>query len=1062
MRFTNQLRWSSGVSRNAGLGLLAALLMAGIIGNMLQLSVLFNVYFVFGSVAVMLAIAWLGTWPAILIGTLAGAYTYVFWENPVTVVIFILEAVVVSLLYRHVVKNLIIASLIFWTVVAAPIGFIFFPYLLGWSEELTQLVYLKEAVNGVLNTVIASVILVLSGLSRRPWLPTAAPLLKLRHLLFCALLSVTLLTGIPLVLYEGYSMRQAQEGFVEQMLTSHANELQERLAEPDAEQHIAYHLNRVRGSSGVDIGVLDASGRLLGQVGILRSLDLQLGDELRPINERISMWLPGRLETPAWRFSQGHYVLNVPLQGDTEADRVVLETAALPTVRAMEDYRIVLFTMLGAVIVVGVVLAELLSRLISQPLLQLARAGKTLSSSIASGNVPTLPRSRIDEFHTLSRLLGEMSQELSGAFKQLRDSQSNLEAEVEQRTKALASSNDMLSSVLDAAADFAVIATDPQGKITLFNRGAENMLGYVASEVVGLHTPLLFHDADEVEQRLQELSHSLGISLAPFEVFTHRAAMDKRDGKEWLYITRSGDRLPVKLVVTAIRDQQGGITGFLGIAEDISESKRIEQMKNEFISTVSHELRTPLTSISGALGMVTAGALGSVPETVMKMVNIAHKNSQRLTHLINDLLDIEKIAAGKLAFDMQWQPLHRLLESAIEENRHYRHERHVSLTLDNPYPDSQVRVDGQRLQQVLANLLSNAVKFSPEGGEVRIVVEKQSDKVRVSVTDQGPGIPDNFKTRIFTKFAQVDASDSRAKGGTGLGLAITRELVEHMEGEIGFMSHEGQGSCFWFTLPLHPSEGVGRESEPDTTANLLVIEDDPSVAWVLKDTLTEAGYRVDLAYDGASALAKLARHRYGAVTVDLGLPDMSGFEVIHALREQHATQHTPVLIVTGTVERGQVALEGYLEDIAWLAKPIQVHHLLALLSEKLHAQPTRLSLLHIEDDSDLHAVINTMLMAHADCEHAINVAMARRALSQRHYDAVILDIGLPDGDGWELLEQIRQQQPEASIIILSGQSISEADQHRVEAVFLKSRITSEQLLEAVQQRTQLALMEGKE
>ncbi|UDM05815.1 response regulator [Halomonas sp. NyZ770] len=1060
MHFTNQLSWSSGVSRNAGLGLLAALLMAGIIGNMLQLSVLFNVYFVFGSVAVMLAIAWLGAWPAILIGTLAGAYTYVFWENPVTVVIFILEAVVVSLLYRYVVKNLIIASLIFWTVVAAPIDFIFFPFLLGWSEELTQLVYLKQAINGVLNTVIASVILVLCGLSRRPWLPTAAPLLSLRHLLFCALLSVTLLTGIPLVLYEGYAMRQGQEGFVERTLTSYAIELEDRLAEPDAELRIVYHIGRVRGSNDVNIGALDADGRVLGQVGTLNSLNLQPGDELRPVNERISMWLPGRMATPALRFSQGSYTLSTSVQGIAGVDRLVLETPALPTVRAMEAYRIVLFMMLGAVIAIGVVLAELLSRLISQPLLHLARAGKTLSTSIASGNLPTLPQSRIDEFDTLSKLLGEMSQELSAAFKRLRHTQSHLEVEVEQRTKALASSNGMLSSVLDSAADFAIIATDTQGTIKLFNRGAEDMLGYTASEVVGLHTPLLFHDADEIEQRLQELSHSLGISLAPFDVFTHRASMDKRDGKEWLYITRSGDRLPVKLVVTAIRDQQGGITGFLGIAEDISESKRIEQMKNEFISTVSHELRTPLTSISGALGMVTAGALGSVPETIMKMVTIAHKNSQRLTHLINDLLDIEKIAAGKLAFDMQWQPLHRLLESAIEENRHYRHERNVSLTLENPYPEGQVRVDGQRLQQVLANLMSNAVKFSPEGGEVRIVVEKQADRVRVSVMDQGPGIPENFKAQIFSKFAQVDASDSRAKGGTGLGLAITRELVEHMEGEIGFSSREGQGSCFWFTLPLHPSEGVGQGGEPDTSANLLVIEDDPSVARVLKETLTEAGYRVDLAYDGASALAKLARHRYDAVTVDIGLPDMSGFEVIHALRDQRATQHTPVLVVTGTVERGQVALEGYLDDIAWLAKPIQAQHLLALLSEKMNAQPARLSLLHIEDDSDLHAVINTMLSPHADCEHAIDVAMARRALSQRRYDAVILDIGLPDGDGWELLVQIREEQPEASIIILSGQSISEADQHRVEAVFLKSRISPEQLLEAVRQRTQLALMEG--
>ncbi len=1052
-------------SSYAGILLFAALLAAGIGGNMLQLSVLFNVYFVFGSVAVMLAIAWLGTWPAIAVGMVAGLYTYVFWENPVTVGVFALEAVVVSWLYHRKVKNLIIASLIFWTVIAAPIDFILFPYWLGWGQELTLLVYLKQAINGIFNAAIASIIIILCGLSKPTWLPTAGSLLTLKHLLFCALLSVTLMTGIPLILYEGHAMRQGQENFVDQTLASLGNELVGRLAEPDAEQRYTYHIGRVRAGNDVSIGLLNEEGELLGQVGSLNSLDLGPGDELIEVNERTMMWLPGGLENPAVRFAQGQYTLRMPAQNVAGVDQVVLETPALPTVRAMESYRTVLFTMLAGVLGFGILMAELLSRMITQPLVRLGKKGRTLSDSIANGKTPTLPNSRIVEFQQLSDLLAAMSSELSDAFKRLHHTQGNLEREVDQRTKALANSNDLLSSVLDAASDFAIIATDTQGLIKLFNKGAENILGYQASEVVGLHTPMLFHDADELEQRLMTLNQSAGYTLSPFEMFTHRAGIDKRDAKEWVYITRSGERIPIKLVVTEIRDQQGSITGYLGIAEDISESKRVEQMKSEFIATVSHELRTPLTSISGALGMVSAGALGNVPDTVMRMVNIAHKNSQRLTHLINDLLDIEKIAAGKLAFDMQWQPLQRLLESAIEENRHYRHERHVSLHLDNPYVDSQVRVDGQRLQQVMANLLSNAVKFSPEGGDVYVAVEKKAQSITVRVKDDGPGIPENFKAHIFSKFAQVDASDSRAKGGTGLGLAITRELIEHMEGSIGFVSDEGKGSCFWFSLPLHPSETTGeRQIQPQGEGvnasveggRVLVIEDDPSVVRVLYETLAQAGYEVDSALNGTAALEKLATQRYDAITVDIGLPDMSGFDVIHALREQHASKHTPVLVVTGSVNRGKVALEGHLEDIAWLAKPIQTPHLLALLSEQMQAHQERLTLLHIEDDPDLHAVIRTMLSDHADCEHAISVAMARRLLTYRRYDAIILDIGLPDGEGWELLEQIRHAQPHARIIILSGQSISEVDQHRVETVFLKSRISPAQLLEAIQQRTQLA------
>ncbi|WP_404377459.1 response regulator [Vreelandella aquamarina] len=1026
---------------------------------MLQLSVLFNVYFVFGSVAVMLAVVWLGTLPAILVGLTSGVYTYIFWENPITVTVFVLEAAVVSWLYHHKIKNLIIASLIYWVAIAAPVDFILFPYVLDWSQELTLLVYLKQAVNGVLNAVIATAIIILCGLTKRAWLPAAVSLMRLRHLLFCALLSVTLMTGIPLILYEGHAMRQGQENFIGQSLEALGHELAERLSEPEAEQRYMYHIGRVRGSNDISIGLLDAQGDTVSQVGSLNSLALAPGDELISVSEQTLMWLPGGLENPAVRFSQGRYVLHMPIQGVAGVEQIILETPALATVRAMESYRTVLFFMLAGVLGFGIVVAGLLSRMITQPLIRLGRNGQALTHAIANGETPALPKSRIIEFQQLSNLLGEMAAELSCAFKRLRYTQSNLEHQVEQRTQALASSNDLLSSVLDAAADFAIIATDTQGVVKLFNKGAENMLGYEASEIIGLHTPMLFHDADEVAARLVELNQSASNMLTPFEVLTYQAALDKREANEWVYITRLGERLPIKLVVTAIKDQQGGITGYLGIAEDISESKRIEQMKNEFVSTVSHELRTPLTSISGALGMVSAGALGSVPAPVMQMVTIAHKNSQRLTHLINDLLDIEKIAAGKLVFDMQCQPLQRLLESAIEENYHYHHERNVTLRLDNPYPDCLVRVDGQRLQQVMANLLSNAVKFSPEGGDVHVFVQRQSNSIVVNVKDEGAGIPEAFKPRIFNKFAQVDASDSRAKGGTGLGLAITKELVEHMEGEMGFSSAEGQGSCFWFTLPMHPPELSSDHGEDqDSMGNVLVIEDDPSVLHVLQEILVTGGYQVDIAYNGAMALKKLASHQYDAVTVDIGLPDMSGFDVIHSLREQRATKHTPVLVVTGSVERGQVALEGHLEDVAWLAKPVQPQHLLGLLSEQIQASQERLALLHIEDDPDLRAVIRTMLREHAHCDHASSLAMARRALLKRRYDAVLLDIGLPDGEGWELLEEIRDIQPQARIVILSGQSVHELDQHRVEKVFLKSRISPAQLLEAIQQRTLLAQM----
>lgn len=1027
-----------------------------IAGNMLQITVLFNIYFVFGSISVILAVAWLGIPSAIVVGIISGIHSYIIWENPITIFVFILEAAVVGWLYYYKIRNLIVACLIFWVAIAAPIDLLLFPAVLDWSHELTRLVYLKQAINGVLNAVIASAIIIMFGFLGFSWLPKVNSLLRLRHLLFCALLTVTLATGIPLILYDSYAMREGQDRFTEQTLATIGYELIERLAEPEAQGRYLYHLDRVQAGYEVSIGLLDAQGNIIGQAGELHSLSLQPGEELIVVNEHITMWLP-RGDVPASRFAQGMYTLQLPTPALEGVERVVLETPALPTVRAMEEYRSVLFIMLAVVLGLGIIVAEMLSRMITDPLKRLGRSGKKLSDAIASGETPKLPSSRVVEFKELSNLLTEMSSELSGTFNMLKHTQGNLENEVEKRTQALASSNNLLSSVLDAASDFAIIATQLNGTIKLFNKGAEHMLEYAADEVLGKHTPLLFHDVEEVEARFNE-SNALGASLSTyFDVLTHQADSGRREASEWTYITRSGTRLPIKFVVTGIQNPAGGMSGYLIIAEDISESKRVEQMKNEFIATVSHELRTPLTSISGALGMVVSGVLGKVPDTAMQMVNIANKNSQRLTLLINDLLDIEKIAAGKLAFDMQWQSLHRLLESAIEENVHYRSERNVSLLLDNPFPEVNVKVDGQRLQQVMANLLSNAVKFSPEGATVKITVAKRDQWVIVSVEDKGQGIPEEFKKRIFNKFAQFDGSDSRAKGGTGLGLAITRELIEHMEGEIGFESEEGHGSRFWFSLPEHISDSTAEhvaEHEASAKTRVLIVEDDISVVEVLKQTLTQAGFLVDIALDGKTALQQVTSQRYDAITIDIGLPDISGFEVIHALREQPATLHTPILVVTGSVQQGVVALEGHLSDVAWLAKPLQAPHLLALLQEQVKGQQKSLSLLHIEDDIDLHAVIRAMLNEHAHCEHALSVETARRALEARRYDAVILDIGLPDGEGWELLDEIRYLQPGARVIILSGQPISEADQHRVETVFLKSRISTGELLAAIQQRTQ--------
>ncbi len=267
------------------------------------------------------------------------------------------------------------------------------------------------------------------------------------------------------------------------------------------------------------------------------------------------------------------------------------------------------------------------------------------------------------------------------------------------------------------------------------------------------------------------------------------------------YIHKNGERIAVLLNGVVIESAEGE-KQIWSIVQDITERKRIEQLKNDFVSAVSHELRTPLTSISGALGLALNGLLGELNPKAREMLGIAQKNARRLANLINDLLDMEKLAAGKMEFVLQQQLLLPLVEQSLEANRNYAGQFGVQFNLTCNTGAVLVKVDGDRLQQVLANFLSNAVKFSPANGTVDVQINVLGDWVEVRVTDQGPGISPEFRARIFHKFSQADASSSRHRGGTGLGLAISKELVEHMGGSIGFESELGKGASFYVCFPL--------------------------------------------------------------------------------------------------------------------------------------------------------------------------------------------------------------------------------------------------------------------
>lgn len=271
-------------------------------------------------------------------------------------------------------------------------------------------------------------------------------------------------------------------------------------------------------------------------------------------------------------------------------------------------------------------------------------------------------------------------------------------------------------------------------------------------------------------------------------------------------VRRSGEM--VEVAISGVRVQElSGEDRVWTIVQNISEQKQLEKMKSELIAVVSHELRTPLTSIIGALGLLRRSLeKEAVPGRFRDLVDIAFNNGHRLNMLINDLLDMEKLMAGKMAFKVEVLSVADLLEQARRENSAYAQQYDVHLVLAENSQPCFVAVDRLRFQQVASNLLSNAVKFSPTGGEVVMSWSLQADSVRIEVIDRGCGIPAEFHSRVFQRFTQVDASSTRKKEGTGLGLAITRELVERMNGAIGFQSEPGIGTTFFMTFPTVSTE----------------------------------------------------------------------------------------------------------------------------------------------------------------------------------------------------------------------------------------------------------------
>jgi PAS domain S-box-containing protein len=431
-----------------------------------------------------------------------------------------------------------------------------------------------------------------------------------------------------------------------------------------------------------------------------------------------------------------------------------------------------------------------------------------------------------------------------------------------------------LEAVFDAATDGLVIH-DGEGTVESANPAMARMHGYDPDELAGRHLDIFFKKPFPREQLRAWLRK---IANSP-EGSTERT-------REFIGCRKDGSAYPADVVVSPVILNDRSL--FLAAVRDATGRKRVEQMKNDFVATVSHELRTPLTSIAGSLGLLGGGAAGVLPDKAMRLVKIAHNNSERLVRLINDILDIEKIESGKMTFNLKWLRLGPVLEQAVHANRGFADRHHVELDLAPVSEDAAVIADEDRLIQVVTNLLSNAVKFSPEGEKVRIRVEIVDERCRITVADKGPGIPEAFHGRIFGKFAQADASDARSKSGTGLGLSIAREIVTRLGGAIGFDSRPGEGAVFHVDLPAAGAREAAPSGAPLRSATslprVLHVDADPDMLRVIAGAF-EGKAEIRSTPSVREGYVALQRDRFDAAILEVSAADGSGLDLLPLLRE---------------------------------------------------------------------------------------------------------------------------------------------------------------------------------
>ncbi len=455
----------------------------------------------------------------------------------------------------------------------------------------------------------------------------------------------------------------------------------------------------------------------------------------------------------------------------------------------------------------------------------------------------------------------------------------------------------------------------------------------------------------------------------------------------------------------------------------LRERTELDSVKDEFISTVSHELRTPLTSIRGALGLLSAGLMGTVDERAANLLRIASSNTDRLVRLINDILDLERMSSGSAPLQLRSCSVRDLITQSVDTMTAMAAEARVTLVVAPEVGSSMptCEVDPDRLQQVFTNLLSNAIKFSPPGAAVRIRAESRGGELTVTVRDGGRGVPQTKLESIFERFQQVEPSDARQKGGTGLGLAICRSIVQQHGGQIWAERNDARGTAEPGTTFCIRLSGMGAPVLPapavtQRSGAILIVDDDAGARQGVAEHLRSHGYQVLESESGPSALSVAAKRNPAAILLDLYMPGLTGWETVEQLKANPVTASIPVVILSvlsPPMRQGNIgALVGHTEG--WIQKPFSPTLLMAELSRILHRGEDPGRILLFESRSGLSEAVIASLSrlpggSRVDVQIIRDAQEAMDFCQKQVPEALILDMAMPDSSCFTLVSWLRRQ-----------------------------------------------------